>query len=936
MLFLEESSKRTPLLITLGLCVLVSLLWRVSLRNEELAIQASVSETLGGLRNTLTLKISEEILALERMANRLEIGIEYQKDLWGHDAELYAKHMPGIDFLIVSDAKDKAQWIYPPKISQQFEGIYLGFEPDRREAIQLAKQTNKTVISRTLHLRLGGLGFYAIIPLYRKGQYLGCLIGVFIPKTLFSFLDVGDAFLKVETTGSEPIFESSKPTGSLVNWNSKLSVNLGNLDWTMSLTPSLKNVKASQTVLPLVIVLGGFGFSILVGYLIYINELSKQQRKKLDTTTRRLTYALEGSSDGIWDWDLVSGEIYVSEGLAKLFGGPQVNNVKNSDQFKISVHPEDLPGTMHSIERHIKGESPIHEAQARLRLKSGEWSWFLTRGKISERSNDGTPLRMTGMHINIQHQKEIEESLFSSQKSVKEGFRQLSNIANSIPALVAQWDSQQRNVFANKTYLEFFNLTADQLKTMTMKDVIGEELFEKNKAYIQAAFLGQRQNFERDIKRPSDGKVRHTYTSYLPDIVDGKVEGFYVFIQDITELKEAELEAQRATLAKGQFLANMSHEIRTPLNGIIGITDLILETTLTSDQRKYVEIVQNSGATLLSLINDILDFSKIETGKLILETISFHLASFVEAQAELLLVKAQEKGIAITTYISPELPPTVRGDSGRIGQVLLNLIGNAIKFTEKGSVAIQVLGSQKRSEPGNIDLRFEISDTGVGMTPETIQKLFNPFTQADGSTSRKYGGTGLGLSICKQLVELMRGRIGVKSKVGQGSTFWFELSLPIATALPKNQNLDTTSPYVETPHTIHCSYRILVAEDVAANQLLILKLLEKLGHFAKAVANGQEVIAELANSPYDLILMDIHMPEVDGYEATGLIRKNENPTIRNIPIIALTANAMMGDEQKCINAGMNDYLSKPIKKDVLQKKLRKWLPENLPSKAKVA
>lgn len=374
--------------------------------------------------------------------------------------------------------------------------------------------------------------------------------------------------------------------------------------------------------------------------------------------------------------------------------------------------------------------------------------------------------------------------------------------------------------------------------------------------------------------------------------------------------------AESATEAKSRFLATMSHEYRTPLNGILGMTSLLLDKSLSHEQEQYVSTIKNSGEVLLRLVNDALDFSKIEAGQLKFELLDFDLVSTLQDLKKSFEFLAQQKGLEFQLEVDSKIPLYLKGDPGRIRQILTNLIGNALKFTSSGFVKVKV--RRLDSTSNYIKLHFEIKDSGIGISNEDVQKLFQEFAQADASTTRRYGGTGLGLSICKRLVEMMDGNIGVSSLPELGSTFWFTLNL-----LPGSETVHETSTNNDTDRA-QLHLRVLVAEDNQVNQLIITKILEKLGAQCLVVGNGKEVIDALQATPFQLVLMDCNMPEMDGYEATHLIRAKNLVPDKTIPIIAMTANAMRGDAERCLDAGMDDYLSKPLNFKKVSEVLLKW------------
>lgn len=434
----------------------------------------------------------------------------------------------------------------------------------------------------------------------------------------------------------------------------------------------------------------------------------------------------------------------------------------------------------------------------------------------------------------------------------------------------------------------------------------------------------------RRINRPLKQALRITSqisSAHQPDIMDLETSDeprrlLHAIETMVTDLKESRDEAERANRSKSDFLARMSHEIRTPMNAITGMTELAMESATTLEQKEYLEGVRSSADHLTELINDILDFSKIDAGHLALERIPFSLRETLRVTAQPMIFRVRQKGLTFETSIPPSVPDRLLGDPVRLRQIITNLLGNAIKFTSRGGILLSV--SETSPEGEDIVLAFGVRDTGMGIAEGAREHIFNPFVQADSTTTRKFGGTGLGLAIVRQLVEMMGGHVSVTSEVGQGSEFRFSVRFGLAVdqAHSRDIKMDENPSLPAQPVNLR-SLSVLVAEDVEMNQVVVSRFLEKLGHRAIVVANGVEAVEAWLEGAFDVVLMDVQMPEMDGLAATRAIREHEEVRGGHIPIIAMTAHAMQEDAVNCLEAGMDAHLAKPLKKSDLAAALGK-------------
>ncbi len=507
----------------------------------------------------------------------------------------------------------------------------------------------------------------------------------------------------------------------------------------------------------------------------------------------------------------------------------------------------------------------------------------------------------------------------------------VSTLLETIPIPIFYKDLQCRYIGCNRAFKDFTGLEDSQIIGKTVFDAAPKELAvrydEQDRNLLSKPGS---QIYEWKVQN-SDGTFRTVVFNKATFMdAEGNLAGIVGAIQDITILKElqqtmkeAKDSAEAANRAKSEFLANMSHELRTPMNGIIGMAELLALGELSEEEREYVKIIKESGLNLTRVIGDILDLSKIEANQMELESKSFSLRTTIELAVNLIRPLAKSKGLSLFSRIEPELPDLLKGDSGRLNQILLNLLGNAVKFTSSGSVSITVL-SGINSETRQI-LHISVSDTGIGIPHKSINKLFIPFSQVDSSSTRRFGGTGLGLAISRQLVELMGGDISVESVEGKGSTFFVRIPFELPS---ESDSVKLNLKSIKDCKTGHIpqNLRILLVEDDDLNQKVMSTMLAKLGYKRAIASNGAEALDLLKTEDFDLVLMDCSMPVLDGYATTTIIRDPAGG-VRNsdIPIVALTARAMSGDRNKCISAGMNDYIAKPVYCETLIEVLNRWL-----------
>ncbi|HVY70814.1 MAG TPA: PAS domain S-box protein, partial [Verrucomicrobiae bacterium] len=654
------------------------------------------------------------------------------------------------------------------------------------------------------------------------------------------------------------------------------------------------------------------------------------ERRAVENSLReseaRTQLLVKSSSVGLWDWNLVTQEVFFSPEWKQHLGYADQELPNRVEEWKSRLHAEDREATLTAVRDYISGERSDYQVEFRLRHRNGSWRWILSRGTLTF-DEHGSPVRMMGCHIDITDRKQTDESLRLLGSAVEQ-----SREAVVIASADLEFPGP-KVTFVNSAYTRMTGYAAEEVVGKTPPICLGPTLDRSTLRRLR-----------RDIKagHAMDGEAVHqrkdgtTFTLewQLAPIRNqqGDITHFVSIQRDITDRKRAAEDlvrakqaAESASKAKSEFLAMMSHEIRTPLNGVLGFAHLLQETALSEEQSSFVEIINSSGRNLLQIINDILDFSKIEAGKLEIEKVPFDLARVAQETIALLSVQAGQKNLPVNLHCDPSAPRLLLGDPERVRQVLVNLVGNAIKFTQWGGITVILAAVAGRPDRA----RCEVRDTGIGITAEKQADLFQLFSQADSSTTRRYGGTGLGLAISRRLVEMMGGEVGVASEPGKGSTFWF--------TLPAFEQLKTSPEEPAAPNGLRGEEdrtgsvppqsptrpRVLVAEDDPVNLKLALRVLGSLQCETEVAGNGTSAVALALNQPFDIIFMDCRMPDMDGLEATREIRRAEAGK-RRVPIVATTASVEQGNRDKCAAAGMDDFIEKPLVPKALVNAIRKW------------
>lgn len=651
---------------------------------------------------------------------------------------------------------------------------------------------------------------------------------------------------------------------------------------------------------------------------------------KFEQRLETLKSALNGGKIGYYEWDAKKNRVYQINPATSLHDTTHSSSyVENFEKWRDGVrkymHPDDLRSMGDIIRKCVESGEDVIEYDARIKSDNEDYLWTNIRQRILERFEDGSIKHTVGLSIDISERKLMEERLAASQERLNNLFQgdltarcvvSLGKFYMANDKFLKLYGASSFEELNKETPHEFMRTAMNADTMRQFEDAALKDVLKDKKARI-VSYRKDGSQFWADVRvRRLNWDDHRVYAISILNVTDE--------VERERALKDAREKAMAAAKAKADFLAAMSHEIRTPMNAVLGMTQMLMTTDLSQDQKKYVGVVQQSGRHLLQLINDILDLSRLEANKVVLERRQLDIAAEVKAVMNILNGQAAEKGISLDLEVSPGADCTVIGDAGRLRQILFNLVGNAIKFTSDGGVTMRV--TRHDADTGRSIFKFAIRDTGIGIKLDALPKLFDDFTQADVSTTRKFGGSGLGLSICRRLAEMMGGSVKAESVHGKGSVFTLSVPFEVAAAAPA---LSPPVPVqLRRAAATKKKLRILIAEDNPANQLVVKGALAKFEADIDIVGDGGAAVEMARLKTYDIILMDVQMPNMDGDEAAERIRKLPGEAAKT-PIIALTANALSGDKTNLMQGAMDDYLSKPIDFSDLIEKVDQWTTQDL-------
>ncbi|PTY08128.1 hypothetical protein DB347_00640 [Opitutaceae bacterium EW11] len=1065
-----------PMPVVVGAATLTGILWMSLRESERLGLAGTTQIAIRDYASAIGRELQHQCEQVDRLAqhwSRSSVAPEDAKQ----ETITVRNELLGCEGLTRLDPDGHVVWEEGIQGSVLATGFEHATDAVRNAAMHAARGSGTATISGSIFSGGAPIGFAIYTPIEQNGQLDGYLGADIAYRRLFleliRRLKLENNYQVAVYVGPSVVYSNTRQ--DLTDLRLEEVFDVADRRIRVEIAPTQENMRRSRRYLPELALGAGLGITLLLGLSVHLaraarsglraarlsnirlvaeNEERRRVEEMLKVSDEQLRLALDSTQIGIFEWKLPDNHLFSSASIWSLLGYPPGVVPPTQEAWTALIHPDDLPSYHAALEKQLSGKATFIDPEYRIRTYAGAWKWIYTRARTVAQSKAGTPTRVIGTLQDITARKLAEQALRLSQATT----RKLSLVAAKTDNLVLITTAHGAIEWANESFERVMEYPLSEVIGKNPADfLIGSDTAAQTVRRIRVAFCRGLGVSTDIVNYSKSGKKFHLHLEIQPVHNEaGVLENFIAVMADISSrvetertLRRAKAEADAASKAKSEFLASMSHEIRTPMNGVIGMTSLLLDTPLTHEQRDCVSTIRSSGEALLTIINDILDFSKIESGRMDLEKLPFELAVCIEDALDLFSVQATNKKLELVYHIDSGVPSWIQGDATRLRQVLVNLVNNAVKFTPSGSVSIRVACRPAAPPAGAahapLTLEFSVTDTGIGIPADRLDRLFRPFSQVDSSTTRKYGGTGLGLAISHRLCALMGGSITVHSTLGVGSTFSFTIqtealttpagwglpdipsrlkngtvlciddhpvtrerlktlfaswgarpecaataqsalpflaaatppvaivldygipedeagielraricgsTIPVLLLLPPGQSAEDLEVFagrrgtasVVKPARTHALIRgmqnlldapvdslppfapsvdsgilgreipleVLVVEDNAVNQKVALRFLERLGYRADAVGNGAEAVHTLESRRYHLVLMDLQMPEMDGFEATRQIRKLV-PAERQPKIIALTANALSGDRDLCLAAGMDDYITKPVK-----------------------
>ena len=848
------------------------------------------------------------------------------------------------------------EYIEPLAINRPAVGLDIASETHRRTAAEQAARSGQARLTAPVTLVQAsgqpGRGFLLLLPVYRDGAPTGNeaqrwaategwayapLVFDVVASDVLTARPLLALILRDRSDTADPVpfFQSA---GADAARHTGLATTLEQAvfgrRWQIEVLAQPGFIAAQGLTSAWVVAVTGLLASLLLTALVHQRQQGRQRAAQVREAEARLAAMAANSSDAIIS-ETLDGVVTSWNRAAEQIFGWRADEAIGRPLAELIDRPDHAGGTEEVLQRVAAGEALTPFDTERRRRDGGMVEVSLAAAPITDSTGRvvgvGKSLRDISAHRALERQLQalastLEQQVAERTAQLEAARHDLQTILDALPSQVAYWDRGLINRFANSACHRWHGRLPGSLPGTHMPALLGRQAWAAEASQIDAVLAGTPQTFARTVEAPDGSGTHHLLTHYFPDTQDGLTRGFYALVHDVTELTDSQRRlgaAEAASAAKSAFLANISHEMRTPLNAVIGFTHVLSRSPLLPAQRQAVQRVQSAARALLAVINDVLDLSKIEAGQMVLVNEPFRTDTLLDELHDLIAPLAETKGLALAFDRAPEVPEVLVGDGLRVRQMLTNLLANAVKFTERGQVRLRLAATPLAA--GRVCLRCEVEDTGIGIAPEAQARLFQPFAQADASTTRRFGGTGLGLSIVRRLAGLMGGEVGLRSQPGAGSLFW--VALPLGEAAPGMPPAvaDTGSGDLDPGWYRLPGVHVLVVDDSLLNREVAASLLAEEGARVSLADSGQAALARLRDGPadIDLVLMDLQMPDMDGPEVTRRLRLL--PQAAGLPVVALSAGVLRPDRDAALAAGMDDFVAKPISADLLVATLRRLL-----------